>query len=1444
MDTRATRTRLSVLPVFIALILNVVIGPLMPTIAPLAGLPGTVNAAATVVLEDGIEGCMGVRTTPGSENTTKELVGGTLEPGGTAIFQFTFPAEIDGNPGQEQWKLTDCVFLNGEPFQKYTVTALENDTSPVVITFALTIPVTAPIGGEYCNYAKTTETPSDPQASNRKAGPACFIIGGALRVSKVDQNGDPLAGATFTVACDWPDVSAGTFLPDTILSVPTNGTINGGGSTETINSVDDGSFTRTVVTGDEGVISVNGPNGTVCTFTETAAPGGYLPPTPPANTVTLTINVTTGQATHTFVNTLVMPDVVVAKSASQSTVLAPYSGLIYTLTATNDGTGAATGVIISDDLDDDLIIVSATWDNDPGTAGGTGTCTVNVADNTISCPVGALAASDGDTTGAEPDTATATITVDVPVAACPSVQNQSSVSATNEGDDEDDNNRSDNVTVTVNCPDASVVKTAADPTIIGGDTAAFSITADGGTLGTASDVILTDTLPSGFTWTVGGADIGDCTAGGPALVAGDTLAGGTLLTCNFGPLAANETKTITLSATTTLEACEATISNTAQISVAGDTAAANNSSTATITVECPDASVVKDAVDATIAAGEEASFTVVVTAGGSGPSTNVVLTDENPADSGRTWTVSGDDVAACGTGDDLIVLPGEILTCDFGDITNGDTRTITITTSSSPEDCADGIANTAEITADDDVDESNNSDSASIDVDCPDLSLDKSASSLTVLAPDTLEYVIFVSNDGDAVATNAVISDNLDDDLSIIGTVEYDLDDDGTTDGSCDVAAGNVITCELGDLAPGATASVTITVTVPTAACAADLTNTASVAADNESQDDLENNDDTVNVTVDCPDVSVLKTATDPVISSTESASFSITVDAGTAGTASDVTLEDSLPAGFTWTVGGADIGDCWIGLDTTPLSAGDEVAGGSLLNCNFGPLDPDETRTITLSAETLETDCDLTISNTAVVAADGDTDTTNNESTATVDVECPDLDVVKSAADDLVDAGQPIGFSIDVSNAGTGTAFGVTIEDLLPFGAGIDWDVASVWVNGVEIEEQNYCSIDGSPPAETLNCDFGDFAPGDSATVNVSSGTTAASCETYENVATVDATNHAALDSEPASVTVQCPGLNMDKSADSGPIVAGDEASFTITVWNAGPADAANVTLDEDLPAGLEWDFEIVSGDAADEDCSVASSLVVGGEPQMSVHCEFGTLGVTDMAGGIVIRFFAATDRTDCGELENSATADATNNPGEPLTRTASIVVRCPTLVIDKVADTELITITGPNNALVATPSVVTWTLTYTLTNGPVTNAVITDEVPVGFEFLDASPGGTEAGGVVTWTFDELTESGSVTFRTTVDPETISRVAPTVNVAVIFSDQTPEDEGQDSVTVTREEELGGNPTPRPSLPNTAAGIGLNGEPITVPIELLAAFFIGSLGALALANVKARNRRR
>jgi len=122
-----------------------------------------------------------------------------------------------------------------------------------------------------------------------------------------------------------------------------------------------------------------------------------------------------------------------------------------------------------------------------------------------------------------------------------------------------------------------------------------------------------------------------------------------------------------------------------------------------------DASIDKEAVVDPIVAGEDASFTVTVHAGGTGASENVVLTDLN--DTGHGWTVAGTDAGDCV---DTQVPDGETLTCNFGDVPNGEDRTVTITMTSDEGDCALGIANTASVASSNDHDASNNEDSDSI----------------------------------------------------------------------------------------------------------------------------------------------------------------------------------------------------------------------------------------------------------------------------------------------------------------------------------------------------------------------------------------------------------------------------------------------------------------------------------------------------------------------------------------------------------------------------------------------------------------------------------------------------------------------------------------------------------------------------------------------------------
>jgi len=809
---------------------------------------------------------------------------------------------------------------------------------------------------------------------------------------------------------------------------------------------------------------------------------------------------------------------------------------------------------------------------------------------------------------------------------------------------------------------------------------------------------------------------------------------------------------------------------------------------------------------------------VTVHAGGTGSSEDVVLTDLN--DTGHGWTVTGTDAGDCV---DTTVADGETLTCNFGDVPNGEDRTVTITMASDEGDCALGIANTASVASSNDHDASNNEDSDSITVLCPNPGVVKEAAVTPIVAGSDAVFTITVHAGGTGPAENVVLSDL--NDTGHLWTVT------GTDAGACadtTVADGETLSCTWASIEAGGDRTVTITLTSGVADCDLGIENTASITADADV--DISNNEDGDSIEVLCPNPGVSKEAVLDQIDAGDSASFVVVVAAEGDDAANGVVLSDLNETAHDWTVSGADASDC--GADLT-------IEPGDTLTCHFGTIPGGESRTITITMTSDADDCALGIANTASITADADIDASNNEDSDSVEVLCPDVRIDKEPVESVVSAGEEARFTILVWNDGPGTAHDAVVHDTLPFNT--VWELLDA--DGMD------CSTELVPGQQTITCAIDELAAGveNARTIVIGHDTVPAECGVLENDVTVAASNepdeNTGNNSDEASIVVECPGLNLLKEADDDEIVAGEEASFTLHLWNAGPGDAFDVELHDDLPAGLAWDFELLNGDADDE-CSTASSIVDGGVEQMSIDCEFGTMDVTSMDDGKILRVFADTDATSCGLLKNSASADA-SNLDEPLTASASIDVRCPALVISKVADTEVITISGPNDALVATPSVVTWTLTYTLTDGPVTNAVIRDEVPVGLVFLDASDGGQLVNGVVTWTFPTLSSSGSVTFRTTVDPETIDRVAPTVNVATIVSDQTPEDEGQDEVRVeVVPPPLGGNPTPEPSLPNTALGVGPNGEPVTVPLELLVAFFLGSLGAVALATVRARSRRR
>jgi uncharacterized repeat protein (TIGR01451 family) len=695
----------------------------------------------------------------------------------------------------------------------------------------------------------------------------------------------------------------------------------------------------------------------------------------------------------------------------------------------------------------------------------------------------------------------------------------------------------------------------------------------------------------------------------------------------------------------------------------------------------------------------------------------------------------------------------------------------------------------------------------------PTLSIEKTPDGGTVTAGDTASFTITVTNNGPGTATNIDVDDTLPAGQGATPLV-WSEDPDKA---ECTVVS-NVLHCDVASLAAGASFSVTLSALTDADDCGL-LDNIAYADADNNPQVS-----DPGDITVLCGDIDVDKTPDGGQVTAGDEASFTIVTSNNGDGTATGAELSDVLPAVANgWSIGSED----WAGDCTISGAAG----AAQTLECGPEDIEAGGSRSVTVSTETTADDCGL-LDNP--VASATTTNDGSDEDSGDITVSCPDV-VVEKTGSGTVNATDTIFYEITVSNDGDGDAADFEFSDTLPA-------VANGWT---ATELPAFCELNGL----ALTCELATLAAGDSFTIRVETDTDVEDCGQLDNLASASASNESDEDlgnnSDDHSIVVECPGLNIVKTAGPSPIVAGDDANFTVTVWNTGPGTALDVTVHDELPDDVDWGMPMVVGGSGDE-CSLASSVGGDGIEHWSFDCSLGDIGVSDMAGGVQIEISGETDADDCGVLTNVAFADAANNdevgPAE-----AEVTVRCPTLVIDKSADSDEVhfVFDAEGNVLSVDPEQVTWTLTYTLADGPVTNAVISDPLPDFLTFVSASDGGVydDAARTITWNLGTLTSSGSVTFVTTVDPDA-PETDPIVNVATIDSDETAPDDGEDSIIVTSESELGGNPTPTPSVPDTALVSGPAGAPLSVPIELLVIFFTGSLGALAYANVRSVRRRR
>ena len=467
----------------------------------------------------------------------------------------------------------------------------------------------------------------------------------------------------------------------------------------------------------------------------------------------------------------------------------------------------------------------------------------------------------------------------------------------------------------------------------------------------------------------------------------------------------------------------------------------------------------------------------------------------------------------------------------------------------------------------------------------------------------------------------------------------------------------------------------------------------------------------------------------------------------------STVTVTDPFPASSFSSVANAG-GSGWscsiAGLTLTCTRAGALAAGDS-----YPPIFVDAT---------VHEPAPATVSNTATVSGGGSAASTGSDGGGAT--ELADVSIAKSAQPATVPNGGQVTYTLNVQNAGPSSAQNVTVNDSLNSASFTDVAVRTT---------QGSCDT-------TVSCSLGTVDPNSTATVTITATVTAHDT-TLTNTANVSSSTpdpNPFNNSASASVTVPATAdLAIDKTGTSNPI-EGLPDSFTITVSNKGPDDAANVVVNDPLPS----DFIPAAAFGGGFSCTFPPLV-----PGATVVCTRASLSVADgpqtitIAGALEPGTAAQTIVNAATVSSHTADPDLSNNTAtfnQLITPAADLTITKRALQSDDATPLNNPLAVGDNfdYQLVAT------------NHGPSPAALVqvTDTLPTGITLTAPVTGCTSAGSpvTVTCTIATLAAGASQTFDLNVHVgAAAANTTPTNTASVSSATPDPNPSGNKSAAAT-----------------------------------------------------------
>jgi uncharacterized repeat protein (TIGR01451 family) len=819
-----------------------------------------------------------------------------------------------------------------------------------------------------------------------------------------------------------------------------------------------------------------------------------------------------------------------------------------------------------------------------------------------------------------------------------------------------------------------------------GDVISYTVTLTNSGPDAATNVQVTDLLPGGLFF-VGAT---------PSQGTYDGLSG----LWNIGTLASSAVVALQIQARVNSPGAQLNTASVSQVDQF-DPNPGNNSGSALEIPQQADVIVGKSISNPTPNVGDTITYTIRVTNNGPDAATGVTIQDILPA--GVSFQSSSATEGA---------FDPATNTWTVGAVAAGATQTLTIAAtvvSPGPQ------TNTATISAADQFDPNtaNNTDTASVIPQEADLQLGKVVSNPRPNVGDTITFTVTLTDNGPNAATNVVVSDLLPVGLSVVSATPSQ----GTY-----VAATGIWTVGTVTTAAPQTLTILARVNSPSA-----QTNTASVSQADQFDPDPGNNSASALETPQQADLALTKTVSNANPNVGDTVTFTVTlVDRGP-DAATNVTVQDLLPAGLT--------------LVSAAPSQGTYTPATGVWN--VGTISASAAQTLALTARVVSP---TPATNVALVSHSDQFDplTTNNSASATESPQQADVAITKIVSDPRPNMGDVVIFTIVVTDNGPDPATNVQVSDLLPAGLtlvsarqsqGTYNGTTGLWTVG---------QVDTAAPA-TLTLRAQVISPNPATNVATISHSDQFDPNTGNNSAS-------------ATETPQQADLQVSKAVSNPTPNVGDTISFTVTLTNNGPDPATNVVVLDRLPSGLGFVSATPSQGSYDRIRGIwAVGTVNPGAPQ-TLTLLATVLSPNAQANTATI---SQADQFDPNTANNTASASET--PQQADLQVSKSVSNSRPNVGDTINFTVTLTDNGPNAA---------------------TNVALLDLLPAGLSFVSATPSqGTYSSTSGTWIVGNVTTTTPQTLL--ILAVVVNPSAQTNTASVTQSDQFDPNTGNNQASAT-----------------------------------------------------------